>query len=303
MPKALAASLLNWAGSSLRGLGRLDEARQPLAAALNAFSAQKQWQQAAIAAANLSQLLLALGHIDQALACARTSIAHAHKSRDEFQQLAERAAEAEALHQAGRLDQAAAALAEVEQRQQQLEPAAPRLSARPGYQYCDLLLSRGQIDEVKARAEQTLALAQAQGWTLAGALDRLALGRAYLAGSGQVDLQTAGAFLDKACEGLQQERALEYLVPAWLARAEWFQRQGRWSAAQADIFAALELAGRTGMKLFACDAHLAQARLALAQGSPESARAPLDQARALIQATGYGRREQEAAALETTFLT
>jgi len=85
---------------------------------------------------------------------------------------------------------------------------------------------------------------------------------------------------------------------AHLARADWYRQQGRRAEALADIAAALDLAARTGMRLFACDAHLARAQLALGQDQPEPARFHLDQAAALIEATGYRRREKDVADLQ-----
>ena len=49
------------------------------------------------------------------------------------------------------------------------------------------------------------------------------------------------------------------------------------------------------MRLHLCDAHLEGARLALRQGDPEAARLHVAQARELVAATGYQRREREVA--------
>jgi len=62
---------------------------------------------------------------------------------------------------------------------------------------------------------------------------------------------------------------------------------------------ALALATRCGFRLHEADAHLAHARLSLAEDPPDptAARAHLARARALIAATGYHRRDAELEAL------
>ena len=52
------------------------------------------------------------------------------------------------------------------------------------------------------------------------------------------------------------------------------------------------------MKLFVTDCHLGYARLALAEKQADVARAELAKARALIEETGYHRRDGELAELE-----
>lgn len=52
------------------------------------------------------------------------------------------------------------------------------------------------------------------------------------------------------------------------------------------------------MKLHVTDCHLGYARLALAEKKPDDARENLDAAKALIEETGYHRRDAELAELE-----
>ncbi len=54
------------------------------------------------------------------------------------------------------------------------------------------------------------------------------------------------------------------------------------------------------MKLFVTDCPLGYARLALAEKKPDVARENLDAAKALIQETGYHRRDAELAELEAS---
>ena len=65
---------------------------------------------------------------------------------------------ADALHQAGQLDEAEALFREAEGMQKERQPEFPLLYSLQGYQYCDLLLSQGEFSEVLRRAAQTLGM-------------------------------------------------------------------------------------------------------------------------------------------------
>ena len=68
--------------------------------------------------------------------------------------------------------------------------------------------------------------------------------------------------------------------------------------AQNDLDEAFVIATRGGMRLFEADCHLSYARLALAQGDKAQAREHLATAKALIERTGYHRRDGEVKELE-----
>ena len=76
---------------------------------------------------------------------------------------------------------------------------------------------------------------------------------------------------------------------------------GDHAEARAALNEALDIATRDPagyMKLFVTDCHLGYARLALAEKKPNVAGDELTQARALIEETGYHRRDAELAELE-----
>ncbi len=302
--KRMQATFLSWTATVLRALGRLAEAQQAWQAVLNYYKAKRNWKQVAVAAGHLSQVSLLLGDIPAALSQAQLGVKQAIRSRDKFQQLVMRAAEAAALHQAGRLTEAGQIYTEVEARQRYLQPHLPFLYSLRGYQYCDLLLSQGNFEEVKQRAGQTLELARTNDWPLYVALDQLSLGRAGLVEldsaveqEGQPLLQTVGLYLDQAIAGLKAEKAEEFLPAGLLARADWHRRQAHWDQAQADLAEALEVARLMGLKLAEADVYLAQSRLAFAQGQSQAARVWLDRAKSIIEATGYHRRDGDVAVL------
>lgn len=88
-----------------------------MAAAIRAYVGRGESREVAIAAGNLSELLLTLGRLDEATSRAREAVAHADRSGDEFQRMSKRTTIADALHQQGHLDGARALFAEAEKLQ------------------------------------------------------------------------------------------------------------------------------------------------------------------------------------------
>jgi len=119
--------VLNDAAVDLRALGRLAEAVQPLKASLKAYTAGEEWRNAAIAADNVSELLLALGAVDQAIVHAEQSVELADRSGDSFARMLGRTTLAYALHQGGCLAEAQRLFEEAEQAQQEGRPEYPLL--------------------------------------------------------------------------------------------------------------------------------------------------------------------------------
>jgi hypothetical protein len=142
---------------------------------------------AAIRACNLSETELLVGEI-AATATAEKSVTLADRTGDPSLMMLFRVTRADALHAAGEWEKAAALFADAERRQQESQPQFPFLCSVRGYQYCDLLLSRGQAAEARDRAARTLEIARSENWVLDIALDNVTLGRAHL----DLAMQTAG---------------------------------------------------------------------------------------------------------------
>jgi hypothetical protein len=79
--------LLSVTSFSLRALGRLTEAREPMQVALGGYITREHWEHAAVAAGNLSDLELLLGEVDSARGHANEAVAHADLSKDGFQKI------------------------------------------------------------------------------------------------------------------------------------------------------------------------------------------------------------------------
>ncbi|HEX5736613.1 MAG TPA: NACHT domain-containing protein [Blastocatellia bacterium] len=293
---AYRAFVLSEAGFNLRALGRLEEAAQPMQAGLEARIASENWENAAINALNLSELYVTIGDLPQALVFAQQSVDLADRSGDEFPRMISRAAFADALYQAGHTEEAVIAFREAEEMEKQGQPAHRFLYSLRGFQYCDLLLNQGQIQDVKERAAYTLEIARRNNWLLEIALDNLSMGRASLLGAqqaGRGDTTQAAEFLQRAVDGLRQAGTTHHLPRGLLTRAELHRVNGDYGLAERDLTEVLRIATRSGMGLHLANCHLEYARLHLAQGNRDKAREHWKIAKEMIERMGYGRRNKE----------
>jgi tetratricopeptide (TPR) repeat protein len=324
------APVLSLAAFHLRALGRLTEAVEPMQASLEACIAQEDWGRAAAGASNLSELTLTLGDVQRAVAFGEQSVELADRSGDAFRKMVSRARKADALHQAGRWEESAAAFREAEAMQAERQPEYPRLYSLAGFQYCDLLLGQAEPEAgsgldglagpgsrpkeverfrqdclgVLERARQTLDWFERRYPLLDIALDHLTLGRAHL-GLALTEDRTAGLAqaaepLDRAVDGLRRAGTEHNLPWGLLARAALRRFHSDFTGVAADLTESLEIAERGRMRLHECDAHLEWARLCRDQGDLAAARRHVARARALVDETGYGRRAREVEWLEGT---
>ena len=329
------AWLLNEAAFSLRALGRLVEAVEPMRASLDMDVERQEWEGAAISASNLSELELTLGEVSAAVADAEQSVAFADRSGDWGQKMIKRTTHADALHQAGRRDEARRLFAEAETLQTERQPSYPRLYSLRGFLYCDLLLSAAEraawrefvvppsggttnslnaCREVAGRAGSELERRRnlPTASILDIALTHLTLARAalYEAILAHSPLDTRHPSLINAVEALRKAGEMTYLPRGLLTRAWQRHLSGQASAAAADLDEAWEIAERGPMPLYQADVLLTRARLfalpiadcrlplagpAYPWGSPQD---DLREARRLIEKHGYHRRDEELADAE-----
>jgi tetratricopeptide (TPR) repeat protein len=320
--------LLAEAAFCLRALGRLTEALEPMRAALEMGVEAEDWAEASRRASNLSELELTLGEVGGAVRDAEQSVTYADRSRDLDWPGLSRTTHADALHQAGRRDEAESRFGEAEQMQEKRQPEYPLLYSQQGFIYCDLLLAgaeqaawrhvlapsplTGEGEGVNAcravsqRAAQTLKWVTTENWLLDIALDHLTLGRAalYEAILTKSEVRGAKSEVDQGVSGLRRAGTTHHVPRALLTRA-WLRfltgtRIGPESA-QEDLDEAWEIAERGPMKLHMADIHLYRARLfgrMRDEGGSmkypwESPAADLAAARKLIESCGYGRRKEE----------
>ncbi len=290
--------VLGEASFDLRAVGRLAEAVEPMKASLDERVRLEGWKNADTAAGNLSELHLTLGRVDEAVELAEQAVDYADRSKDAFQRMAMRTALADALHQAGRVEQAEALFDRAEATQKDDQPQFPLLYSVQGYQYCDLLLGQGRWADVLKRAAETLKWVTKENLLLDIGLDHLSLARAGVlaARSGRVPaIGEARTHAEAAVDTLRQAGHQDHLPCGLLGRAEVYRFDGN-AAARADLDEAMAIATRDPaghMKLFEVDIHLAYARLEFDADNAQQAQVHVAAAAELIRQTGYGRREAE----------
>jgi hypothetical protein len=108
----------------------------------------------------------------------------------------------------------------------------------------------------------------------------------------------AAAHLNQAVDGLRQAGQQDDLPRGLLARAALRRAMGDLARAQADLDEAFSIATRGGMRLHEADCRLEYARLHLARGDRDQARASLAAARKMVEEMGYHRRDGEVAELQ-----
>ncbi len=293
--------VLGISGYLLRALGRLWEAAQPMEAALEQAIQQEDWENAAKQASTLSQLWLCLGDVVRATGLGRESVTLADRSGDEFHMESKRTTHADALHQAGDRDRAERLFQDAEARQNKRQPRYEYLCGLAGFRYCDLLLGRGRSDEVRKRAKTAIKIAKENRWPMDIALAQLSLGRAHWQASrssGSGSAQTTRQYLDQAVDRLRKAEDQEMICRGLLARGGFLRWAGQRDAARHDLEEAREIGERGDMKLWLTDYHLENCRLELDEKNMEKAKVHLDNAKRLVEETGYHRRDGEVEELE-----
>jgi tetratricopeptide (TPR) repeat protein len=265
------------AAHRLRAQGRLAEALPAMRIALRMTEAASDWRNAAISASNLSEAEVFVGEILAAVATAEQSVALADRSDDEYQMWSKRTTYADALHAAGRREEAAQAFADAERRQKQHQPEYPLLYSLWGYRYCDLLLSVGDHTDAQEQATQILEWESESDPLLDRALVRLALGRAHLglalaharayqmSAMARDGARTTRTRLDEAVDALRAAGTGHHVPRGLLARAAFRRSGGDWDGAARDLDEIEEIAEPGPMRLFLCDMALERARLAFAR--------------------------------------
>ncbi len=335
LTEATQAWLLNEAAFSLRALGRLTEALQPMRAGLEMRLQQKLWGNAARFASNMSELEVTLGRLPDAVTNARQSITHADQSGDAFLRMMCRTTTADAMYQSGQRADAGTLFAEAERMQQERQPQFDLLYSLPCFRYCDWLLAPAEqaawqhllnqpISNSKSQISDCLAEVERRGIyalniVLNGSRNLLDIGLNHLtlARGGLIRAILANPLpqptLDlphvvAAVNGLRAAGQVQYLPLGILTASLYHFVRGEHDLALKHLAEAQQIAERGPMPLFLADIHLTRARLAGSlreEGGRMNvdAKAELAQAATLIRPLGYGRRAEELADAEAALGT
>ncbi len=187
--------------------------------------------------------------------------------------------------------------------QQQRQPERAYLYSLQGFQFCDLLLSQGQYQEVQKRAHLIIEIGQKDKVLLEIGLGKLSLGRAFLLEAAVWTLPASRQYFDQARAYLQQavaglrEAGYQHELPRGLfTRAACYRSQNEFTLAWDDLKEAREIAERGEMKLHLADYHLEACRLEIKEQKANSKRQAdehLNIAAEMIERMGYGRRKAE----------
>jgi tetratricopeptide (TPR) repeat protein len=269
------AEILSITGYTLRAVGRLEEAIQPLQSGLSEYINQEHWEYAAIDAGNLSELYLTLGEVNKAIELARKSVYFADRSDNVYQKMDKRTLLADTLHQSGKIFESYSMFIEAENIQKEINPDYPLLHSFRGFRFCELLLSQARYKDIQKRA--VLALhdwIKLEGRLLDIGLDKLSLGKAYLAEaltSPFIPLQkkkilnNVADYLNQAVAGLREAGNQDDLPRGLFARAFCYRLQNQFPQAWNDLEEAREIAERGEMKLWLVDYHLEASRLLISE--------------------------------------
>jgi tetratricopeptide (TPR) repeat protein len=293
--------ILNYTGLGLRALGSLRMAILPSKLALNIRVSMRSLKNASVNAGNLCDLHLTLGDKELAINYSRKGIEFDQRSESRKQKISSFGKFANILAQLGHLDEAEKHFIEAEEIQKYLIPEYPKLYSVLGFRYCEFLIEVKKNQEALGRAQYSIKISKEYDDLLSIALDTLILGRCcffYELDHKKQKLKQTTEFLNEAVNGLRKAATLEFLPFGLLARAELYRVQRKWNEEQEDLDEVFDLSVSSGMRLHECDAHLEQARLFLAQGKKEEAKPHVEDARKLIEDTGYHRRDSALAELE-----
>lgn len=305
--------ILNLAGYRLRAIGRLEDASVPMRLGSQLQADQGDLRNASSGFGNLSELLVTIGRVDGpegAVTTAAHALEFADRSGDNFQRLARRTTHGNALFQAGRLADAEVQFREAERLQKEFQPDLPWLYSLGGFQHCDILLARGRAPEAAERADWALnitrnlqdvalnTLTQARAKFEHAELQAVNTSCLATPCDGSGDTAVLLAHYKRALAALRRANSEDHLPRGLLdyAEASWLLSQ---PAEAHDLLREAEaIATRGPMPLYAADAALLRARVALANGDVRAALIKRDEAAELISRHGYGRRKPDLAVLD-----
>ncbi|MEM7426650.1 MAG: TIR and AAA domain-containing protein [Pseudomonadota bacterium] len=300
LPTRSKALVYNLAGFWLRSLGRCSEAVDAFQSAIRQLETLGDPKDVSAGYVNLSETLLSVGKIvpgalkDSSLRASQFGTALAGSSNETDVFINSCGFMATARHCMGQPEAARRLFRIVERVQCLSETDTEYLYSLRGFQYRELLLDSGEVKEVLSRALVALAIERRNGWLLDIGHSHLSIGHARLILEGP---KAATTSIQRAIEFIYQSGQISYVSPAHVVRAEMYRRLRNFVAAHEDLEDSFDISRASGLKLHLCDTHLEAGRLAVAEGEREVAQHHYEQAAAIIEETGYHRRDKARDAL------
>ena len=272
----------------LKSVGRLDAAIAAREAHLEIAKRCENWCSVALAAENLTDLLITKGNLKEAKDHATEALdfgKNCENTRTNASIKWHEAYEIHArlgtvLHRQGKLEEAQGEFETAEKilldKFHAIKP--PGLFSLPGRRYCSLLLTRAktrqEVEKVLNRLKETWSWYDKGGgqltttgekitWLLDRPLMDLTLGRALMRLDGKKWDAEIIRHLDSAVKGMQDAGNIDQLPHALLARARYYRRKNDRRSDSPDLREALEYAERYGMDLYRVDGYLLEINLKL----------------------------------------
>jgi len=272
----------------LTSLGRLLEAIEPRLANLILRKAQEDWESAANTCQNLVELYLPLGQLTLAQTAAQLTVDYAQCSKNKFLETGGKSCLATLLHRIGNLKEA------FEHFQQAEKIRGFTNSGLDSFFYFALLIESTNDKTVwqalLERANCGLNFSTKHHHLISIALDYLTLARISIVLN---DKSKAKIYFEESINGIQKANTLQYTPPFYLYRADFYLILNQLDPALADLMSAYEIIKRCGMKLYQIDYLLIHGRYSLVTKDFDTALSHYDEAKQLINQTGYHLRDAE----------
>lgn len=295
LPDAWKGFVLNVAGFDLQSLGRLHEAVEPLKASLAIAITLNNPSHASRIVINLADLYIATGDLTDAYDVLHQGIEFADRSGKRVSQAVCRYLLADVLHRQGLIDKAADTFHNAREFEAEENLKVDQYDSWE-FMNCEFLLTLGEVELVKKRANKLLQLSKRQNWLTHIGLSYVLLARASLLSKTPGDEVTKAA--NEAVYWLRQAGRIDRLPLGLLVRASLYRHNAEFGPAERDLEEVHRIAERSGMRLYLADYHLESARLLLLQDLRDKACEHLATGKELIARVGYHLRDKEVQELE-----
>jgi len=294
LPEHARAALLSMASFCLMCLGWLEEAARLRQLDIGLHEELKEWMMAANSAENHTDLLLSLGKLRDAKDSAQIAIEYSQLSGEEDRRITSFGRLATVLYHLSDLHQALHLFEKAESLFREFTNGYSWLTSLAGIYYCSYFLdtatNAADLKKVLARGKFGLKIAEQDNHPIDIAFSHLILARTYQALQRP---QIASTEFDLAVQSIQKIKLTMFMPEFYLARADFHLTQNQSDQAKADLNSAWEIIERSDMKMYAVNYLLIHGYFSLATADHDTASKHYEEAKQLIQETGYHLRDAE----------